>query len=296
MLDSKSPKSLRSQSAMEYLMTYGWSILIITVILGALYSVGAFGSSNIGPRAPPGNCKIFRSSGEANLEGTCGGVLPQQVAQFNGQSSYVTLTGGSSITTFPANTITISAWINPTTLSGTQDIIDQRYESSYSGYEFAVSGSDLYYRYNANSVAWANIASTAGLPAANQWYQVAATYNGYFVNFYENGAPLGSTVAATGNIYSTSGYNPFIGTYASAATYFFSGSIADLQVYNTTLDANQMMALYIKGIGAAPIDPYHIVGWWPLNGNPNDYSGNNDGGSATNVLYSGSWLTGYTPP
>ena len=45
MLDSELHKSIRSQSAMEYLMTYGWSILIITVILGALYSVGAFGSS-----------------------------------------------------------------------------------------------------------------------------------------------------------------------------------------------------------------------------------------------------------
>ena len=114
---------------------------------------------------------------------------------------------------------------------------------------------------------------------------MAATYNGYFVNFYENGAPLGSTVAATGNIYSSSGYNPFIGTYASAAIYFFSGSIADLQVYNTTLDANQMMALYTKGIGGSPVASANIVGWWPLNGNAIDLSPYGNNGVAYNILY-----------
>jgi len=35
----------RLQSAMEYLMTYGWAILIIAVVLGALFQLGVFGSS-----------------------------------------------------------------------------------------------------------------------------------------------------------------------------------------------------------------------------------------------------------
>ncbi len=33
---------LKAQSAMEYLMTYGWAILIISVVLGALFSIGVF--------------------------------------------------------------------------------------------------------------------------------------------------------------------------------------------------------------------------------------------------------------
>lgn len=32
------------QSAMEYLMTYGWAILIVAVVLGALYQLGIFGT------------------------------------------------------------------------------------------------------------------------------------------------------------------------------------------------------------------------------------------------------------
>ncbi|MCL5430439.1 MAG: hypothetical protein M1504_03095 [Candidatus Marsarchaeota archaeon] len=36
----------RSQSAMEYLMTYGWAILIIAVVLGVLFQLGVFNGSN----------------------------------------------------------------------------------------------------------------------------------------------------------------------------------------------------------------------------------------------------------
>ena len=87
-----------------------------------------------------------------------------------------------------------------------------------------------------------------------------------------------------------------IGAYGSKATYFFQGSIANVQIYNTTLDAGQMQLLYIRGIGAAPIAPQSIVGWWPLNGDTNDYSGNNNNGAPTNVVYTSSWTGGYTAP
>ncbi len=35
---------LKAQSAMEYLMTYGWAILIIAVVLASLFSLGVFNS------------------------------------------------------------------------------------------------------------------------------------------------------------------------------------------------------------------------------------------------------------
>ncbi len=37
----------KAQSAMEYLMTYGWAILIIAVVLGALFSLGVFSGSSL---------------------------------------------------------------------------------------------------------------------------------------------------------------------------------------------------------------------------------------------------------
>ncbi len=41
----------KAQSAMEYLMTYGWAILIIAVVLAALFELGVFNGSNLAPQA-----------------------------------------------------------------------------------------------------------------------------------------------------------------------------------------------------------------------------------------------------
>ncbi len=40
-------RASKAQSAMEYLMTYGWAILIIAVVLGALFSLGVFSGGNL---------------------------------------------------------------------------------------------------------------------------------------------------------------------------------------------------------------------------------------------------------
>ncbi len=223
-------------------------------------------------------------------------MLPQSVAQFDGQSSYIALAGGPSIISFPSGVMTISAWIYPATSVHPQDIITEGYQTSYTGYEFRVSSSGtLNFRYNPPST-WVYAASTNSTKTSS-WNYVAATYDGTYVNFYINGVLAEATpVAANGNILVATGSSPIIGAYASMATYFLGGSIANVQVYNATLDASQIRALYTKGIGAAPIDPNHIVGWWPLNGDANDYSGNNNNGAPTNVVYTSSWTSGYTPP
>jgi len=42
-----SMRTFKAQSAMEYLMTYGWAILIIAVVLGALFSLGVFSGASL---------------------------------------------------------------------------------------------------------------------------------------------------------------------------------------------------------------------------------------------------------
>ncbi len=51
MVHKKVVKSISAQSAMEYLMTYGWAILIIAVVLAALFELGVFNGSNLAPQA-----------------------------------------------------------------------------------------------------------------------------------------------------------------------------------------------------------------------------------------------------
>ena len=74
-------KSQKSQSAMEYLMTYGWAILIIAIVLVALFSLGVFNSANFAPRAQPGSCQVIRTAVQTSLAGQCSGMLPEYVVQ-----------------------------------------------------------------------------------------------------------------------------------------------------------------------------------------------------------------------
>ena len=66
---------LKAQSAMEYLMTYGWAILIVIIVAAALYALGLFnpatftgqrvtGFPNIGA---PSDWVYVASSGEFNI-------------------------------------------------------------------------------------------------------------------------------------------------------------------------------------------------------------------------------------
>jgi len=43
----------KAQSAMEYLMTYGWAILIVIVVVAALYSMGVFSGGGGGVPCSP---------------------------------------------------------------------------------------------------------------------------------------------------------------------------------------------------------------------------------------------------
>ena len=74
------------------------------------------------------------------------------------------------------------------------------------------------------------------------------------------------------------------------------GDMANFQTYNTSLSSSEVEALYLAVIGGAPIQTQNLVEWWPLNGNANDYSGNDNNGQASNVIYTGSWETGYSTP
>ena len=132
---------------------------------------------------------------------------------------------------------------------------------------------------------------STGCPTTNQWVQYALTYNGVEEILYIDGSESGIPSPASGDIYA---FQLSIGEVIN--TYTFNGLIANAQVYNVSLSQPEIQALYQEGIGGAPIDPNHIVGWWPLNGNAQDYSGNGNDGTATNVQYTSTWTNGYMQP
>ncbi len=287
----------KSQSAMEYLMTYGWAILIIAVVLGALFQLGVF--SGIGtPRAQPGNCQVVKVgtgiTQTISLAGECQGQQPEYVAQFNGQyTSNVLVTTASNL---QPSSITLAGWsyvANMGSGCSPQMIVSNLANSNGGNGRTGASlgdgwGSDVFAAIG-NSISWLQPDTTSNPSYGGRWILLAVTYNSSSGNsiLYEDNMQL---TAGHINQLAENAYPYVVGGGCE------SGYISNVQIYNTSLSPSEVNALYLEGIGGAPINPQYIVGWWPLNGNAQDYSGNNNNGQATGITYSSSWSSGYTAP
>ncbi len=296
------PKT-KLQSAMEYLMTYGWAILVIAVVLGVLYSLGIFNPSSFAPKAQPGSCQVFRPNGpgtsyDLNLEGTCDNSLPQYTATFNGRTSYV-----STGITFPNGDLqenfTVSFWsyVNGNCQSSTFycGVLDS--DNGTNGWGIMQGPANIDF-WIVSSVS-GGIQDMEFRPPAGKWNNVVVTYwysNGqYFADGYVNGAIVSSNVLRS-PIKLPLPYPLQIGMARQSPSMVFNGSISNVQLYNASLGPASVNAIYAEGIGGAPLNLQYLVAWYPLNGNANDYSGNGYAGTSGNVVYSGSWSYGYTPP
>ena len=305
---------------MEYLMTYGWAILIIAVVLGALYSLGLFNANTLGPRAAPGSCQVYRPNGPMStqyisLEGICNTESPQYVAVFNNasQSDQIQINDNPAMDSiFSPNGFTVSFWgyFQPVTASFAGYTIMQKYNYNTNGFEFSVgAGGPINYISSSNIRMVTTTANAFGggiaYPTTNlfrTWgfYTFVFSYNGIGTNVsqYFDGAVVGNLPIGTG--YPLVNNLPFIisGPHPTggATPSYINGLMSDIQLYNSSIDANSVKALYQEGLGGAPINLQTLVAWWPLDGNANDYSGNQNNGQPTNVIYTTQWQNGYVSP
>ena len=226
-----------------------------------------------------------------NTEGVCNNELPQYAAQFNGAGTAIPASVsaiGVSVPS-PATTYsTVTFWMySKAVTSGTP--------TAFSYGTTAFNGISL----GATCFGLGGAYGIASASVVNNWVFVAVTFNSLPANdkVYINGAvPVtvcGSVPTAANQI--TPGSTIYIGG-SNIASSTFNGMISNVQLYNYTLPANDIVALYDAGIGADPQALNNMVGWWSLNGNPNDYSGNLYNGAASNVVFTSAWTSGYTAP
>ncbi len=104
---------LKTQSAMEYLMTYGWAILVIAIVLGVLYYLGVFNSA-----AGLGNSCIAQTGYVcSNLVLSTAGTANAILGQLSNYPITITAIACTNSSAAPTNTVPISG----TTLqTGTQ--------------------------------------------------------------------------------------------------------------------------------------------------------------------------------
>ena len=310
-------KTVKMQSAMEYLMTYGWAILVIGVVIVVLYQLGVFnffGSSL--PKGQAGGCQVIRQNGVnttlfESLQGICSSIPPQFVGVFAKQYSWINASQASYTTGNIVN-LTVSAWIlqfgNGPGCPGTPPRALGKSQGAGTGPLANVQGwwintacgtvTTSFCAGNGQLLAGGGrTCVTSGPLDVNHWYFVTAVIGGNTISEYINGTLVGSA-QVPGNIVTTR--SPFLmgasgwgdSTYASP----FNGLIADVQLYNSTFNANSIVTLFNRGIGGAPTKLSSLVGWWPLNGDIADYSGDLLHGVPSNVAYTTYWIYDYSVP
>ena len=263
----------KAQAAMEYLMTYGWGVLIVAVVLIALFQLGVFNTSAFAAKAPPGACRIFRPGGPgtssgAILFGQCSGAIPKFVATFDGTSGIINVPDNRFIDTSP---ITISAWAYLNTVGQQQMFVGK--SNQYLLY-FDSFGRIARFLIN-NGVFWCGTSSGTTQLSTNTWYFVAGTYDGATLRLYVNGVLRGSAACAAPQ----TTINQLGMGNANGWPWWLRGYEVNVQIYNSSLAAADIKTLYQEGRGGLPYGVRNLVGWWPLNGDTIDYSGNNNNGA-----------------
>ena len=288
---------LKLQSAMEYLMTYGWAILLIAVVLGALFELGFFNSSALAPKVGPGSCQVYRPDGPGttsfiNLEGTCNNELPQYVAS----GVYVTVNEIGGIMLGPSGQMTITGWFyepsknfQPGIYLGTGNYISGNY-FIFNNFDCSING------ISGDMMGISSFLCTeSSIPLNDNWLFVVGSYDGNNLNGWICSQGSCSNIWSypqTSNIINSS--TLYIG--GSPGSSRWSGYISNVQMYNASLSATDVLALYREGIGGEPIDLSNLVAWLPLNGNANDYSGNQNNGVVNSTVFTTSWASTYTAP
>ncbi len=277
-------------------MTYGWAILIIAIVLVALFSLNLFNPYTFAPKASPGSCQIIRPNGPGSnifvsAVGLCNNEIPQYVARFNGQTSYVNLSSNPSIL---GGTFTVSFWIrmsvfpNQSDLQISVDPVSVAGDGCNGSFNIVINQSGNIQANQCSIVV--NYVSPKPLAIGSYAFVTVTHTQGNPVTLYINGVLVGESGVGV--------------SYANTGPYWIgdgphghvNGIFSNVQIYNTSLSPGAVNTLYNEGIGGAPVDIQNLAGWWPLNGNAKDYSGNGNNGVPTNVFFTSNWENGYSTP
>ena len=193
----------------------------------------------------------YQSAGK--ITGTLqGGVTVNQASaneqfgtamRFDGSNDEIFL--GSALGSLTSN-FTVSAWVNPSRLTGVQRVLSSSVLTGGTGWGFGLAGDDL--RFTTFGKLDYNIAANLTL---NEWTHIAVVFDSSFdAEFFVDGVSIGTIVggAAAG----ATPDNFFIGR--TGVQEAFQGLIDEVRVYNTALSDNDVarLAAFIPTPAALP--------------------------------------------
>lgn len=201
---------------------------------------------------------------------------------FNGSTDLINL--GTSTTLQPSH-ITISAWINVSSLTPSYSAVVSCITTSGTlVYQIFVKSSGklaMYIRNAGGSTTFYDGTGSHTL-STNSWYNLVLVFGNGALTGYVNGASDGSSSDAS-TLGQTATAATELGNDAHTSGRNFGGRMADIAIFDVCLTVGEIAAL-AAGARAPYVRPGSLVGYWPLDGlaSPEpDLSGNKFNGTLT---------------
>jgi len=170
---------------------------------------------------------------------------------FDGVDDYFLIPSAITLST----DFSISAWIKP---SNTTDTYNMILSCGSVGPYFAVrSGGKLHFYLSST------YETGAGVIQPNVWSHVAVTRTSGVLQLYINGSAFAST-STQSNVIGSQTYN--IGRYAPTNGFQFTGNIDELALFNSSLSASDVTAIYNNGEPQS-LDAYSPFVWFRMGDN-----------------------------
>lgn len=179
------------------------------------------------------------NNGTAQNGATTGAGKFGNGGSFDGSNDYLNMSNPASLQI--TSDITLSAWINPSSISGStyKPIIGKRDSDTVHGYEIYLSNDNTgHISYYTGGTEYK---SSFAVPI-NQWTFVTATISNGNLTIFANGNPV---YTGTGATPSSANGNFYIGLGVSTETSdIFAGKIDEARVYNRALSSAEVSQLY----------------------------------------------------
>ncbi|CCI07928.1 MAG: LamG domain-containing protein [Microcystis aeruginosa Ma_MB_F_20061100_S19] len=173
-----------------------------------------------------------------------------QAFSLNGTNQYVDIPDSNSLDI--TNALTISAWINPTTVTSPR-IVDKITVGVTDGYLLDILGGSL------RMIAGSRLLS-GGTVATNTFQNVAGVYDGQFMRLYINGVQVASNDFGSIAPIPTNNRSLKIGVDSTGNGNLFSGLIDEVNIFNRALSASEIGQLALNPNNVSVPEPTSTLG------------------------------------
>jgi hypothetical protein len=174
-----------------------------------------------------------------------------QAFSLNGTNQYVDIPDSNSLDI--TNALTISAWINPTTVTSSRRIVDKITVGFTDGYLLDILGGSL------RMIAGSRLLS-GGTVATNTFQNVAGVYDGQFMRLYINGVQVASNDFGSIAPIPTNNRSLKIGVDSTGNGNLFSGLIDEVNIFNRALSASEIGQLALNPNNVSVPEPTSTLG------------------------------------